>query len=326
MPPIKLGIIGCGIAARELHLPPLLALRDQFEIAVVCNHTEAKAREFSQMAGNVPYVLDYRQVLAMPEIEAVDIILPIELNYRVTHDALTAGKHVLVEKPLAANLAEARSMVQLEKETPRVTMVAENFRYSPAFAAIRQYLEQGQIGKVQAVFWNKFYHMDAANQYVQTQWRIAHKHQGGFITDGGVHQIAVLRDLCGDLTGCGAFTKRMNPAIGKVDSLSFQFKTTQDVNGVLNIFASSPDYQEDRLLLIGETGSITFADNLLTLQKNGRTIIREQFQAADLGYKQELEAFYEAVRHRQPVKSSFFEAYCDLKGILDALQLAGGES
>ena len=108
---IKLGIIGCGIATKELHWPALQKLKDKFEITMVCNHTEPKAKDFARIVGGVPYVLDYRELLQNSNVEAVDIILPIHLNYQVTKDALEAGKHVIVEKPIAANLEQAKEML-----------------------------------------------------------------------------------------------------------------------------------------------------------------------------------------------------------------------
>nr|MBC8400837.1 Gfo/Idh/MocA family oxidoreductase [Candidatus Neomarinimicrobiota bacterium] len=84
MPPIKLGIIGTGLAARKLHWPALKKLLAKFEIATVCNHTDQKAREFARLVGGVPYVLDYHDLLDNSQIEAVDIVLPIELNHIVT--------------------------------------------------------------------------------------------------------------------------------------------------------------------------------------------------------------------------------------------------
>jgi len=78
-----------------------------FTITMVCNHTAPKAESFARMVGDVPYVLDYQEILQHPEVEAVDIVLPIPLNYQVTMDALNAGKHVIVEKPLAAHSRKA---------------------------------------------------------------------------------------------------------------------------------------------------------------------------------------------------------------------------
>jgi predicted dehydrogenase len=321
MKPVKLGIIGCGIAARDLHWPALKELPDQFEIVAVCNHTEPKAKEFSRMVGNVPYVLDYKKVLAMPEVEAVDIILPIELNCQVVTEVAKAGKHILVEKPLAANLREAENLVALEKGYNKVTMVAEHFRYRSIFRQIKSYIAAGEIGSPYAAFWNSFGFVDENNKYAQTKWRIQHQYPGGFVTDSGVHNIAALRDLFGDVTGIGSFTKTVNRAVGEVDSFSMQFTTPCQVSGVINIFFSVNGFSENRLMILGKEGSIIAEDNLLTLKRNHQIDITEKFEHDD-GYQEEFQAFYQAIRSGQKVKSTFDEAYRDLKVIIDALNSA----
>ncbi len=63
MKPFKLGLIGCSIAAKDLHWPALNKLQDKFEITVVCNRSEPKAAEFAHMVGDLPHVLDYRELL-----------------------------------------------------------------------------------------------------------------------------------------------------------------------------------------------------------------------------------------------------------------------
>lgn len=126
--------------------------------------------------GGVPYVLDYHDLLQRADIEAVDIALPIHLNYQVTKDALQAGKHLIVEKPLAANLSEAKMMLNFENKYSLVMMIAENFRYCSIFHRIRNYLQQSKIGKPYAVFWNRFILINLKNnKYAQTKWRINHQ-------------------------------------------------------------------------------------------------------------------------------------------------------
>ncbi len=134
MKQVRLGIIGCGIAARELHWPALKEMKDRFEITLVCNHTKSKAQSFSEMIGGTPYVTDYHEILINDDVDAVSIILPFELNLQVSEDALEAGKHVMVEKPLAGNLIDAKAMLGLDRKyRNRVMMVAENFRYRPLY-------------------------------------------------------------------------------------------------------------------------------------------------------------------------------------------------
>jgi predicted dehydrogenase len=321
---IKLGIIGCGIATRELHFPALQKLTGKVKIIVVCNHTEPKAKSFAEMAGGVPYVLDYHQLLQRPDVEAVDIVLPIHLNYQVTRDALEAGKHVIVEKPLAANLNEANEMLNFEKQFYQVKMVAENFRYRTTFYRVKEILETGEIGKPYSIFWNIFYYVDIQSKYAQTKWRIHHQYPGGFITDGGVHNIAVIRYLFGDIISGCAFTKSINPEIGKLDTMSFQFSTESDVDGVFNVFFSSNGYSENRIIILGYKGSIVIENYTITIKKQGQP---DQIETVkdDGGYRGQFEDFYEAITTGKPVKSSFSEAYQDFVTILNALESAEKE-
>ena len=316
---VKLGVIGCGIAARDLHYPALLKLTDKFEITVVCNHTEAKARDFAQLIGGVPYVLDYHELLNRDDVEAVDIILPIELNYQVTKDALEAGKHVMLEKPLAANLDEADEMLAFPEKYSKVMMVAENFRYRPTFHKVKDLLAAGVIGDVYSVFWNVFYHVDQSNKYAMTKWRINHKYPGGFITDGGVHNIAALRFLFGEIESGHAFVKSVNPAIGRQDTFSFQFRTKTGVDGVFNDFFSANGYGENRMIILGNKGSIIVEDNSITILQQGKKPQTETVDD-DGGYYEEFVDFYHAIRNGQSVLSSFEESHRDLQIILEGAE------
>lgn len=321
MKPVKLGIIGCGIAARDLHYPALQQLKDKFEIIIVCNHTEPKAKQFAEMVGGVPYVLDYHDLLKRQDVEAVDIILPIHLNYQVTKDSLKAGKHVIVEKPLAANLTQANEMLGFEKKYSQVKMVAENFSYRPIFFRLKKLMEQGEIGKPYSVFWNVFLLIDSSNKYAQTQWRIKHQFPGGFITDGGVHNIAALRYLFGEFVSGSAFAKSVNPAIGELDTFSFQFRTKQNIDGIFNVFFSSNGFFENRIIILGDKASIIVENNTLTIKQKNRPDIREIIED-DGGYTAEFEDFYEAIRTGKKVVASFRESYRDLEIIIKALEAA----
>ncbi len=325
MRPVKLGIIGTGIAARKLHWPALKQLADKFEIVQVCNHTEPKAKQFSELIGGVPYTLDYRELLANPEVEAVNIILPIHLNYIVTRAALEAGKHVIVEKPLAANLADAEKMLAFPDRYPDlVMMVAENFRYRPLILRLKELLNAGTIGEPYAVFWNNLFLVDDSVEYVHTRWRIDHQYPGGFVTDGGVHQIAAIRELFGDIVTGQAQVKSINPAIGEVDTFNFQFTTAKGVQGVLNLYYSAPGLNENRLVIIGDQASISVEQNHIVVKDNDTVLIDEGVNP-DMGYVGEFEDFFAAIREgRQPV-STFSEAFKDLQTIISALEKAEKE-
>ena len=320
MKPVKLGIIGCGIAARELHLPALNKLKDKFVITAVCNHTEKKAKSFAKLVGDVPYMLDYHDLLARDDVEAVDIIMPIELNYQVTKESLEAGKHVIVEKPLAVNLVQAKKMLDFPDKYDLTMMVAENYRYRPIYQRLKTLLESGIIGSPYSVFWNIYRFIDTSSKFAQTKWRINHQYKGGFITDGGVHQIAALRDLFGDFVSGFYFSKSINPGIGELDTFCLQFNTNT-IHGVLNIFCSSVGYSEDKLIILGDNGSIVVDGNKVITKLKAQQNIEEIIED-DGGYSGQFNDFYQALRHKGNILSTFSEAYKDLNTIIKAIEAA----
>ncbi|MBD3226305.1 MAG: hypothetical protein GF313_16370 [Caldithrix sp.] len=324
MAPIRLGIIGCGIAANKLHWPALQKLKEQFEVTMVCNHTEPKAKTFAQRVGDVPYVLQYEQLIEDPKVEAVSIMLPVELNYQVTKAALKAGKHVMLEKPLAVDTGQGKSLLDLTNASDKICMVAENFRYRPVYQTVRQLLEEKRLGRVYSMQWNVFNKITADNPYANTSWRINHKYEGGFVTDAGVHNIAVIRDLFGDITQGFAQSQSVNPKIGAIDQLQFLFKTHQNIHGQLNLNYSSTGCNENRLLISGSAGSLEIHHNRITISDNkgGKQTFTDDHD--DGGYAAQYFDFYNAIRHDQPVKSSFYEGLMDLQTILSALQAAKG--
>ncbi len=322
MKPVKLAIIGCGLAARNIHWPALEKLKDKFEIVCVCNHTEQKAKDFAKLLGGVRHCTDYRQMLEDTDIEAVDIAVPIHLNYQVVKDSLAAGKHVIVEKPLAANMEQAKQMLKFPDQYQTVMMVAENLRYRPSTTKLKGYIDSGVIGKPYALFWDVFYRLTNENPYMQTQWRLDHKYPGGILLDGGVHLIAAIRTLVGDITELSSQAKSINPYIGSLDSLSMLFTTAQGVCGVCNMYNSAIGEVKNRLRILGDKGTLILTNNIIEIQtlKNNS---KEEIQN-DTGITEEFEDFINAIRKKSLVSSSFCQGYKDMEAIIAAVENKGG--
>jgi len=316
---IRLGIIGTGIAAHQLHLPALRELSDKYEIAVVCSRNEERASAYAKLVGGVPYVLDYRDVLKRSDVDAVDIMLPIELNYQVARDALKAGKHVVVEKPLATSLADARRLVALAEASPKVAMLAENFRYRPAYLMAKSIVDSGQIGEPRSVVVIVAALMDENNEYAQTTWRIHHKYPGGFVTDAGVHQIGALRTIFGDIESGFGYTQQINPALGEMDTAHMVFRTRRGVDISLQMSFSVHGHSEDRLLIMGTRGSMAVNPDRIGVLPDGGEL-KYYPTPKSMGYREEFEDFHLAVSTGSKPLSSFLEGYKDLEVILKAVQ------
>lgn len=322
MAPIRLGIIGCGIAARDLHWPALKELTRKFRITCVCNRTEPKARSFAELVGGVPYVLDHRELLAREEVDAVDIILPIDLNGRVAGDALRAGKHVMVEKPLAATVSEARALVRLASKSPVVSMVAENFHYRRGLRKLKALLEDGRIGTVYTAIWTGFIDITpATNKYARIAWRLRHKYPGGFTMDGGIHFAHAIRYLFGEVRSVATLTRRADPTIGDVDTHLMQFETESGVAGIFANCYSARGLREDRLVILGSQGSISFEGGRILLRQTGKAE-RVLSDKDSRGYVEQFEDFHRAITRGTSPEMTFEEGCRDFELIATSLEAA----
>jgi predicted dehydrogenase len=131
MPPIRIGVIGCGAIAQIQHLPNLASLREEFQVACVCDQSPALA-EFVAKAFHVPgHVTDYRQLLASP-VEAV-MLCQSDPKTEVAVAAFAAGKHVFIEKPLCFSLREADAIIDAARRAGTVGQVGYMKVYDPAY-------------------------------------------------------------------------------------------------------------------------------------------------------------------------------------------------
>jgi len=147
MKKLKVGIIGSGAIAQNAHMPSYAAL-DNVEMAAVADsnpqNAQAAAEKFS-----VPKVFsDYRELLALKEIDAVSICTPNANHKPATVDALRAGKHVLVEKPIALNATEAQAMIEAGKKAKKILMVAQCQRFTTESQIIKRAVKEGALGEI----------------------------------------------------------------------------------------------------------------------------------------------------------------------------------
>jgi len=323
MDTLNLGIIGCGIAAKELHWSVLKQMTEKFRIAVACNRTERKAAEYAELVGGCPITTDYRDVLADDSIDAVCIALPFHLNLEVTEAALKAGKHVIVEKPLATDIADARRMVELENEYPGlVTLVAENMRYRRLLGRAKELIDTGEIGKPYSVIWNNFFFVNPeSNKYAHTPWRMEEQYPGGFIVDAGVHNIAVLRTLFGEIENTRSQITGVTPALGIYDTFGMQFSIGDGIMGSLNLYFSAMGLNANMLHIFGDKGSLLIDRESITIKREDSEDIIED-HTDDMGYLAEFENFHVAITSGEKVVSSFEEGYKDFEVIMNGVSSA----
>jgi predicted dehydrogenase len=145
---VQVGIIGLGNNGYGQHVRGLLALPDKAEIVAVCDiYAPRVDRALSAVPGAKHYH-DYQELITDPNVEAVVISTPDHWHAKMAIDAMRAGKHVDVEKPMALTLEEAKEMVRVSKETGRVLAVDSEHMAHPLWKPARMAVDGGVLGKL----------------------------------------------------------------------------------------------------------------------------------------------------------------------------------
>jgi predicted dehydrogenase len=114
----------------------------------VCDRDETRLRQYSHRYPGTVATQSVDEVLESPEVDAVVIATPVFTHFDLASRSLEAGKHTLVEKPLAASSAEANALIHLAEERERVLMCGHTFLYSPPVRAVKDLIDRGELGEI----------------------------------------------------------------------------------------------------------------------------------------------------------------------------------
>lgn len=180
-PPIRVALIGYGYAGKTFHAPLIRGVPG-LDLAVVVSRDAGKVH--ADLPG-VAVVADLREALADPAVALVVIATPNDTHAPLARTALEAGKHVVVDKPFALDLAEARALAVLAGQRQRVLSVFQNRRWDGDFLGVRQVLAQGVLGEVMHVE----SHIDRFRPQVRARWRERRGAGSGLWYDLGPHLV-----------------------------------------------------------------------------------------------------------------------------------------
>jgi predicted dehydrogenase len=121
---------------------------DRSEVRVVCEQDTGRLAQVSARFPDVDVTTDFEAVLSRPDVDAVVIATPTSTHYALAAAALGAGRHVLVEKPLAARADEGAALCKAAEAAGRVLMVGHVFLYNAGVQRVHRYLERGELGRV----------------------------------------------------------------------------------------------------------------------------------------------------------------------------------
>jgi predicted dehydrogenase len=262
--PVKYGVIGCGAIAQRRHIPECIANPGSMLVAVA-DPVKERVDELAAKFGAKAYT-DYKELLKDPNVDAVVVAGPNSLHASQTIDALNAGKHVLVEKPMATTREDAKAMIEAAKKTGKFLMIGLNQRLMPPHVKAKKILLSGVLGKVLA-FRTAFQHPGPEGWSVDAgkSWFFK-KGQAfmGVTGDLGVHKADLLRWLLGqefiEVGGLIATLHKRDP-VGKLieldDNAYLTLKTTGGIMGSMILSWTNYGAEENYTVLMCEKGVLS---------------------------------------------------------------------
>jgi len=321
----KVALIGAGNIAQAhwAGWQQQTEVRLDFVVDVDSERAQKRAAEW----GASQWATDYHQALADDSIIAVDICLPHYLHAPVALDCLQAGKHVLVEKPVATTLSDAERMIAVARDTNLCLMVAENWRFAPVVVRAQEIVFAGGIGQPLMIKGSLEFAAPAQVFAGKDNWHTSlQKSGGGILIDSGVHLISVLRMLMGEIESIKILQgKHLMPGLAPLEDTVAGISLFE--SGAIGVFDMSwvvprPDYLF-RFEVIGTKGLIDFnlGDGRLYLTQNQER--RLIFEQTGFGFEQEIEHFVTCIlTGKQPMTTAEDETKT-LAAVLAAYQNSG---
>lgn len=250
---MRFAIIGCGRIAPK-HAESIVAIPEA-ELVAVCDIVPEKAQAFADKYGAEPYT-DYHEMLKRPDIDVVTIATSSGLHAEIGIAAAQAGKHVMVEKPMAMTLKSADELiVACQKAKVKLAVIHQN-RFNKSIKLMRQALEAGRFGKLThgqaTVRWNR-----NDDYYAQAPWRGTKLQDGGVLMNQSIHNIDLLQWMFGPVESVFGYTATNLRKIEMEDVGAAVIKFKSGAMGLIEAASTIyPKNIEETLNVFGETGSV----------------------------------------------------------------------
>jgi len=249
--PISLGIIGWGYAGQ--HQFRAAASIPQLNVVGVSDAVVSPGD--GQVIG-VPFHQDWRHFLEDAEVDAVSVCLPHHLHAQVTKAAMQAGKHVLLEKPIAGTLEEGRRIVEASRASSPVLMVEMTHRFYPPVIQAREFVRSGRLGRIFAV-------EDRIIEWVPPNglpgWMFETESAGGGVAlTNGIHMLDRVAWVCGQSLRFRDGIAGTTQNLGDVEDTASMHLSLADGTPV-NLLTSWPRGtvgQDDELTIYGTSGTL----------------------------------------------------------------------
>ena len=327
MSTVKFAIIGCGLIGKKR-----AACLPKGALAVVCDLDRARAESLAATVPGCRAVSDPADVFNSADVDAVIISAVNSALSSLTGDAIRAGKHVLVEKPVAFRASEAEALLALAREKNVIVRTGYNHRFHPAFQKAREIADSGALGPL--MFIRARYGHGGRVGY-DREWRADPKLSGGGeLIDQGVHLIDLARWFLGDFTFVDGFAKTYFWDMPVDDNAFLNLRTATDQTAWLhvsctewkNTFSFEIYGRDAKLHIEGLGGSygterLQFYRMLPEMGPPETTVF--EYPRGDQSWRLEVEAFIEDIRTGRTPSPGLADAAAALRVVETIYQKSG---
>jgi predicted dehydrogenase len=201
---IGIGVIGVGMGCDLLYLNEELDSR--FFVRGICATTATKVEAIAKENGIPFWTTDYRKLIERDDIQVIAVFSPDHLHGRHCIDALNAGKHVIVTKPMVTSLEDAIEITRLAEKKKLKFLVGETCRWYTSFLAVKKFYDDGDLGEI--IFAEGHYVHEIKDYFRKTSWRLTVPQD--FMYGGVCHPLDSLVWFLGDVDEVHCYANRGN--------------------------------------------------------------------------------------------------------------------
>jgi predicted dehydrogenase len=314
--PLRIGVLGAARIAPMALIRPARSVPD-VRIAAVAARDETRARAFAEKHGIPKIHLGYDALIDDPELDAIYNPLPNALHCEWTLRALRAGKHVLCEKPIASNAAEAERMAQAADDAGRVLVEAFHWRYHPLAARMREIVRSGELGEVRRVEASMCIPLPLPGD-IRYRFDLG----GGATMDTGCYAINLVRHLAeAEPSVTSAEVRRSSPDVDRWMRAELRFPDGRSGSVECSLFSSKLLAVSARV--IGSRGRLDVFNPVAPhlyhrLRVQAGDERRSERVPGDATYTHQLRAFAAHVRGGEPMSTDARDAVHNMR-VIDAV-------
>jgi len=310
MEKVRVAIIGAGWIAQVAHIPVWKKL-ENVELVAVCDTIKTRAKAVAEKYKIPQFLTSDDELLKRDDIDAVDICVPTNMHERLTIAALSARKHVIVEKPMSRTVEEGEKMIRASRQYKRHLMVAMNVRFRYDAANLKSFIDGGEIGEV---FYAKAGWLRRQKKWTEHAWLFQKKFSGGgVLMDLGVQMLDMALWLL-DNAKAKSVKANIYSNVARLDVEDTAVALVHFENGVtLNLEASWTFLREEDLFytnLLGTRGDAQLNPLRVTKEMHGSLVHLTPSKSETPtnlyknSYENELRHFINCLRDGTPMLSS----------------------